>query len=38
MLAADPHRPLPSLLDGTAAKRRFTGPEPWMAVLREPRR
>lgn len=37
LLAADPQQPLASLLDGRAAERRFTGPEPWLAVLREPK-
>ena len=37
LLAIDPKQPLTSLLDGKVAERRFTGPEPWLAVLREPR-
>ncbi len=37
LLAADPKQPLVSLLDGRVAERRFTGPEPWLAVLREPK-
>ncbi len=38
MLAVDPHQPLSTLVEGRPAERRFTGPEPWLAVLREPRR
>ena len=36
LLSVDPKQPLVSLLDG-CAERRFTGPEPWLAVLREPK-
>lgn len=34
VLAADPNRPLESLLEGRPARRRFAGPDAWMAVLR----
>jgi curved DNA-binding protein CbpA len=37
LLSADPKQPLSSLLEGRVSERRFTGPEPWLAVLREPR-
>jgi len=38
LLLADPKQPLTSLLEeGRSSDRRFTGPEPWLAVLREPR-
>ena len=36
-LSADPAQPLASLLEGRASERRFTGPDPWMAVLKENR-
>ena len=35
LLSADPNQPLTALLEGRTAERRFTGPEPWLAVLRE---
>jgi preprotein translocase subunit Sec63 len=35
LLAVTPGQPLVSLLDGQASARRFTGPAPWLAVLRE---
>jgi curved DNA-binding protein CbpA len=35
LLSADPRQPLVSLLEGQASSRRFTGPAPWLAVLRE---
>src|SRR5947208_6805414 len=35
LLSADPRQPLVSLLEGQASGRRFTGPAPWLAVLRE---
>jgi curved DNA-binding protein CbpA len=35
LLSADPKQPLAALLEGRTAERRFTGPEPWLAVLRE---
>jgi|ERR1022692_2989402 curved DNA-binding protein CbpA len=35
LLSADPKQPLVALLEGRTAERRFTGPEPWLAVLRE---
>jgi len=38
LLAADPNQPLAGLLEGRKAERRFTGPEPWLTVLREPQR
>jgi len=37
VLLADPKQPLVSLLDGRVSERRFTGPEPWLAVLKEPK-
>jgi curved DNA-binding protein CbpA len=36
LLSIDPHQPLASLAPPNAG-RRFTGPEPWLAVLREKR-
>lgn len=35
VLSADPKLPLVSLLEGRTSERRFTGPEPWLAVVRE---
>ena len=35
MLMADPRQPLASLLEGVKPNRRFTGPEPWLALVRE---
>lgn len=35
LLSADPRQSLASLLDGRVSERRYTGPEPWLAVLRE---
>ena len=35
LLAVDPKAPLVSLLPAHPAERRFTGPGPWLAVLRE---
>jgi hypothetical protein len=35
LLAADPNAPLVSLLPASPTERRFTGPGPWLAVLRE---
>ena len=35
LLAADPEAPLVSLLTARTGERRFTGPGPWLAVLRE---
>jgi curved DNA-binding protein CbpA len=35
LLSVDPKQPLVALLEGRVAERRFTGPEPWLAVLRE---
>ena len=35
LLSVDPHEPLESLLDEGPAPRRFVGPEPWLAVLKE---
>jgi len=35
MLSADPEQPLPCLLDGQERQRRFVGPEPWLAALKE---
>ena len=37
LLSVDPRQALVSLLEGRVAERRFTGPEPWLAILREPR-
>jgi curved DNA-binding protein CbpA len=37
LLSADPAQPLASLLESGAAERRFTGPDPWLAVLKETR-
>jgi curved DNA-binding protein CbpA len=36
LLSADPKQPLASLLE-RVSEQRFTGPEPWLAVLREPK-
>ncbi len=35
LLAADPEAPLESLLDERRPPRRFLGPEPWLAAIRE---
>ena len=35
LLSVDPEAPLPSLFDGRQAARRFVGPQPWLAVLKE---
>ncbi len=35
LLAADPDAPLVSLLPARTPERRFTGPGPWLAVLKE---
>jgi curved DNA-binding protein CbpA len=35
LLSVDPEAPLASLLPAQGRQRRFTGPEPWLAVLRE---
>ena len=35
LLSANPDQRLVSLLEGRQAERRFTGPAPWLAVLRE---
>ena len=35
LLAVNPKDPLVSLLPAHPAERRFTGPRPWLAVLRE---
>lgn len=35
LLLEDPGQPLASLLVGLTSERRFTGPAPWLAVLRE---
>jgi curved DNA-binding protein CbpA len=34
LLAADPAAPLASLFEGLPPERRFTGPEPWLEVLK----
>jgi len=36
LLSVDPKQPLVSLLEGRVAERRFLGPEPWLAALKEP--
>jgi curved DNA-binding protein CbpA len=33
-LSADPHAPLASLVPASTPEREFTGPDPWLAVLR----
>lgn len=38
LLSADPKQPLVSLLEGRVSERRFTGPDPWLAVLKERKR
>jgi hypothetical protein len=38
LLSTDPGQSLTSLLDGRVSERGFVGPEPWLAVLKEPRR
>ena len=35
LLSVDPKQPLASLLEGRVSERRFAGPEPWLAVLKE---
>jgi curved DNA-binding protein CbpA len=35
LLSADPDAPLVSLLPARTRERRFTGPGPWLAVIRE---
>src|SRR3982750_1211291 len=35
LLSVDPHEPLESLLDEGPVSRKFVGPEPWLAVLKE---
>ena len=35
LLSADPKQPLASLLEDRSSERRFTGPAPWLAVLKE---
>lgn len=35
LLSPDPKQPLVALLEGRVSERRFTGPEAWLAVLRE---
>ena len=37
LLLADPKQPLASLLEGRVSDRRFAGPGPWLAILREPK-
>ena len=34
-LSADPRAPLVSLLPASSQQRKFAGPDPWLAVLRE---
>lgn len=35
LLSVDPEAPLASLLEGHAGERRFVGPAPWLAALKE---
>ena len=35
LFSVNPNAPLESLLDGTETQRRFAGPGPWLAVLKE---
>ena len=35
LLSVDPAAPLASLMPPQVSERRFTGPEPWLAVLKE---
>ena len=35
LTSADPQQPVASLLEGRQSERCFTGPEPWLAVLKE---
>jgi curved DNA-binding protein CbpA len=35
LLSVDPHAPLASLVQGRVSARRFAGPQPWLAVLKE---
>jgi len=35
LLAVDPQQPLVALLEGHASGPKFTGPAPWLAVVRE---
>jgi curved DNA-binding protein CbpA len=35
LFSCAPESPLESLLDGVADERKFVGPEPWLAVLKE---
>jgi curved DNA-binding protein CbpA len=35
LFSVDPAAPLETLLDKEAEERHYTGPEPWLAVLRE---
>lgn len=37
LLCVDPRQSLASLVEGRVSSRRFTGPQPWLAVLREPK-
>jgi DnaJ-class molecular chaperone len=36
LLATDPKQPVAALLGEGRPERRFTGPEPWLAAMREP--
>jgi DnaJ-domain-containing protein 1 len=38
IMSINPRQRLASLLDERQAERRFTGPDPWLAVLREKKR
>jgi hypothetical protein len=35
LFSCDPEAPLESLLDGAGDERKYTGSEPWLAVLKE---
>jgi curved DNA-binding protein CbpA len=35
LLSADPEAPLASLLEGRSGERRFVGPAPWLAAIKE---
>jgi curved DNA-binding protein CbpA len=35
LFSVNPYAPLESLLDGTENQRRFAGPGPWLAVLKD---
>jgi curved DNA-binding protein CbpA len=35
LTSVDPRQPLASLVEGRQSERQFTGPDPWLAVLKE---